>query len=69
MSVYKEVALPITNFTELLVLISHLVWVLLGVLLVLALLGVSHTNQTINIGNLAADPALVSITGTITTSL
>ena len=45
------------------VLISHLVWVLLGVLLILALLGVSHHNQTINIGNLVSDPALVSITG------
>ena len=45
------------------VLISHLVWVLLGVLLVLALLGLAHNSQTINIGNLASDPALVSITG------
>jgi len=45
------------------VLISHLVWVLLSVLLILSLLGISHHNQTINIGNLAADPALISITG------
>jgi len=48
---------------SIIVLISHLVWVLLGVLLILALLGVSHHNQTINIGNLVSDPALVSITG------
>jgi len=47
----------------LIILISHLVWVLLGVLLILALLGVSSSNQTINLANLAEDPALVSITG------
>jgi len=31
------------------VLISHLVWTLLCVLLILSLLGVAHTNQTINL--------------------
>jgi hypothetical protein len=31
------------------VLISHLVWTVLCVLLILALLGVAHTNQTINL--------------------
>jgi hypothetical protein len=31
------------------VVISHLVWTVLCVLLILSLLGVAHTNQTINL--------------------
>merc|ERR1711892_251689 len=42
---------------------SHLVWVILVVLLTFSLLGVAHHTQTINLTNLASDPALVSITG------
>ena len=43
--------------------ISHLVWVILAVLLTFSLLGVAHNTQTINLTNLASDPALISITG------
>jgi hypothetical protein len=34
------------------VVISHLVWTVLCVLLILSLLGVAHTNQTINLRHL-----------------
>merc|ERR1711892_1100809 len=43
--------------------ISHLLWVILAILLTFSLLGVAHHTQTINLTNLASDPALVSTTG------
>ena len=47
--------------------VSHLVWVILSLILTLALLGVAHTHQAINLACLTSpsscDTALVSITG------
>ena len=43
--------------------VSNLVWAILSVLLVFSLLGVTHNLQTINLTNIARDPASLSITG------
>ena len=45
------------------IIIFHLLWVILLILLTFSLLGVAHSTQTINLTNLAQDPAILSITG------